>query len=223
MYSLLQKRQFISINGPTLKSLDDAVSEASYSGNIEALKKLINQDNLGKRLVQKSVSIQDSEGRNFLHLVANAGKTHLCKFFLEEVKVNANMEDVQGQNPLHHAILGENYDTAVYLLENGANPNAATNHGFTSLHYAAYKGIEELLCLLISKGAKVDAISNCGTPLHNAAAFGKKDSVRILLENGANPNETSHDHVSPLVVAIHARSYECTDLLIKVHHFFNLL
>jgi ankyrin repeat protein len=47
-------------------------------------------------------------------------------------------------------------------------------------------GIEELLRLLISKGAKVDAISNCGTPLHNAAAFGKKDSVRILLENGAN-------------------------------------
>ena len=40
-------------------------------------------------------------------------------------------------------------------------------------------GIEELLRLLISKGAKVDAISNIGTPLHNAAAFGKKDSVRI--------------------------------------------
>ena len=55
-------------------------------------------------------------------------------------------------------------------------------------HFYSYKvaGIKRILRLLISKGGKVDAISNCGTPLHNAAAHGKKDSVRILLENHAN-------------------------------------
>ncbi|KAL0003571.1 hypothetical protein SO802_017352 [Lithocarpus litseifolius] len=47
-------------------------------------------------------------------------------------------------------------------------------------------GNKRILRLLISKGGKVDAISNCGTPLHNAAAHGKKDSVRILFENHAN-------------------------------------
>ena len=58
------------------------------------------------------------------------------------------------------------------------------------LYYHLYSytvaGIKRILHLLISKGANVDAISNHGTPLHNAAAHGKKDSVRILLENHAD-------------------------------------
>ena len=58
------------------------------------------------------------------------------------------------------------------------------------LYYHLYSytvaGIKRILRLVISKGAKVDAISNHGTPLHNAAAHGNKESVRILLENHAN-------------------------------------
>uniref|UniRef100_A0A2N9HY79 Reverse transcriptase Ty1/copia-type domain-containing protein n=1 Tax=Fagus sylvatica TaxID=28930 RepID=A0A2N9HY79_FAGSY len=173
------------------------------------------------RSKKQSVVARSSTEAEYRALADTTAELLWLRWLLQDLGIDCSTAvPIHCQTPLHHAILGENYDTAVYLLENGANPNAATNQGFTSLHYAAYKscmvaGIEELLRLLISKGAKVDAISNCGTPLHNAAAFGKKDSVRILLENGANPNETSRDHASPLVVAIHVRSYECTYLLIK--------
>nr|XP_023915708.1 hsp70-Hsp90 organizing protein 3-like isoform X1 [Quercus suber]XP_023915709.1 hsp70-Hsp90 organizing protein 3-like isoform X1 [Quercus suber]XP_023915710.1 hsp70-Hsp90 organizing protein 3-like isoform X1 [Quercus suber]XP_023915711.1 hsp70-Hsp90 organizing protein 3-like isoform X1 [Quercus suber]XP_023915712.1 hsp70-Hsp90 organizing protein 3-like isoform X1 [Quercus suber]XP_023915714.1 hsp70-Hsp90 organizing protein 3-like isoform X1 [Quercus suber] len=44
---------------------------------------------------------------------------------------------MHGQTPLHHAILGNYYHTAAYLLENGADPNASNKNGETSLHYAA--------------------------------------------------------------------------------------
>lgn len=46
-----------------------------------------------------------------------------------------------GNTPLHCAILEDHSHIAVSLLENGANPNAATGQKFTPLHYAAKRGI----------------------------------------------------------------------------------
>jgi ankyrin repeat protein len=45
-----------------------------------------------------------------------------------------------GETPLHNSITADRYPTAVHLLENGANPNAATDSGLTPLHYAAKSG-----------------------------------------------------------------------------------
>lgn len=40
--------------------------------------------------------------------------------------------------------------------------------------------------LLISKGAVIEAESDGGTPLHCAAALGRKEAVKILLDREAN-------------------------------------
>jgi len=45
-----------------------------------------------------------------------------------------------GETPLHTSITADRYPTAVHLLGNGANPNAATDSGLTPLHYAAKSG-----------------------------------------------------------------------------------
>nr|POF06439.1 gaba transporter 1 [Quercus suber] len=84
---------------------------------------------------------------------------------------------------------------AMGSLKNGADPNASNENGETSLHYAActVAGIKRILRLLISK------------------AHGKKDSVRILLENHANPNVIFHNRLPPLVMA----SIECVELLLQ--------
>nr|XP_023924197.1 ankyrin-1-like isoform X1 [Quercus suber] len=201
---------FLFPGHPELVPVIHAVVYAANSGNLVPLKRL------DKGLLKMAVCIPDSDGRTLFHYAAATGKTHVSKYFMEQVKVDdVNMKDARGQTPLHYAILGHYYHTAAYLLENGADPNAANENGETSLHYAACTGIKRILRLLISKGANVDAISNHGTPLHNAAAHGKKDSVRILLENHADPNVIFHDHVPPLVMAIHANSIECVELLLQ--------
>ena len=46
----------------------------------------------------------------------------------------------------------------------------------------------------------MDAISNCGSPLHNAAAHGKKDSVKILLENHANVSKFVFFNLEELLI-----------------------
>jgi uncharacterized protein len=49
-------------------------------------------------------------------------------------------------------------ETARYLLEHGADVNAAGEFGWTALHAAAYQGIGDLIEFLVSKGAKIDAM-----------------------------------------------------------------
>ena len=46
----------------------------------------------------------------------------------------------------------------------------------------------------------MDAIFNRGTPLHYAAAHGKKDSVKILLENHANVSKFVFFNLEELLI-----------------------
>ena len=42
-------------------------------------------------------------------------------------------------------------------IENGSDVNAANSKGFTALHGAAYRGLDDVVALLVQKGAKLDA------------------------------------------------------------------
>jgi len=47
-------------------------------------------------------------------------------------------------------------ETAKFLVEHGADVNAAGQYGWTALHAAAYQGMNDLIEYLVSKGAKID-------------------------------------------------------------------
>ncbi|KAG8653951.1 hypothetical protein MANES_05G085400v8 [Manihot esculenta] len=100
--------------------------------------------------------------------------------------MDVNLRDRKGNTPLHCAILEDHSHIAASLLENGANPNAATGQKFTPLHYAAKRGCRKVLQLLISKGAEIDAQADSGTPLQEAASLRMDEAVKILLDNNAN-------------------------------------
>jgi uncharacterized protein len=42
-------------------------------------------------------------------------------------------------------------------IENGSDVNAANSKGFTALHGAAYRGLDDVVALLVRKGARLDA------------------------------------------------------------------
>lgn len=54
------------------------------------------------------------------------------------------------------------------------------------LVWYCFAGLKDLMQLLISKGAVIEAESDGGTPLHCAAALGRKEAVKILLDREAN-------------------------------------
>lgn len=49
-----------------------------------------------------------------------------------------------------------------------------------------FAGLKDLMRLLISKGAEIEAESHAGTPLQCAAAHGRKEAVKMLLDRKAN-------------------------------------
>lgn len=96
-----------------------------------------------------------------------------------------NQQNLDGKAPLHYA---KQADVALYLLEQGANPDVADKWGKTLLHYAAKQGDSDIIALLIQKGALIDLKDEDeNTPLLCAAKARNFECVRLLLEAGSDP------------------------------------
>jgi len=137
-----------------------------------------------------------------------------------------------GETPLMTAARSGKPEALKLLLAHGANVNAGeTSRGQTALMWAASSGNVAAIRTLVEAGANVQARSNerdfrnyaplsgkdaiggvqTGvkvefSPLLFAVRAGQLDAVKVLLDAGANPNETTPDGTSALVIAaINAR------------------
>ncbi|GLT80881.1 hypothetical protein SLA2020_522920 [Shorea laevis] len=188
---------------------------AAQTGNLDLLKKIAAQLDEGKGLGKTIADIKDANKRGAIHFAAREGKTEVCKYLLEELKLDVDSKDEDGETALLHAARQGHTLTAKYLLEQGANPTLASELGATALHHSAGIGNIELLTYILSKGVEVDSQSDAGTPLIWAAGHGQEDAVRVLLEHHANPNADTEDDITPLLSAVAAGSVTCVDLLVK--------
>ncbi|TGM55678.1 ankyrin repeat domain-containing protein [Leptospira biflexa] len=75
-------------------------------------------------------------------------------------------------------------------VNKGFNVNTKRNEdGYTLLHYAAELGNVDLAKFLITKGADLNVPMKDGnTPLATAISFSKTEIIRLLLEQGVDPN-----------------------------------
>ena len=97
----------------------------------------------------------------------------------------------------------KNYLTARFLLERGMNPNHMNWRGFTLLHDMAHTGDVSKARLLIEHGADVDCIDDeyRSTPLGYAARWGHVEMVKLLLDWGADPENSGASWSTPLAWA----------------------
>ncbi len=87
----------------------------------------------------------------------------------------------------------------------------------TALHFAAFFRQPEATRLLVERGADLETVASTFgnvTPLHSACASGERESARILLEAGANPNVRQQGGFTPLHAAAQNGDEELARLLL---------
>jgi ankyrin repeat protein len=111
---------------------------------------------------------------------------------------------VRSRSPAERALAIE---TVKFLVEHGADVNAAGQFGWTALHSATYQGLNDVIEYLVSKGAKLDAKDGFGqTPLsisntiitkeisshgYQAPRIFRRETANLLLRLGATPLDQS--------------------------------
>uniref|UniRef100_A0A6M2F919 Serine/threonine-protein kinase BSK1-like TPR repeats domain-containing protein n=1 Tax=Populus davidiana TaxID=266767 RepID=A0A6M2F919_9ROSI len=188
---------------------------AACIGNLDLLKNIAAQLDEGKGMSKTVAEIKDANKRGALHFAAREAQTEVCNYLIEELKLDVDTKDEDGETPLVHAARQGHTATAKYLLDQGANPAIPSDLGATALHHSAGIGNTELMEYLLSKGAEVESQSDAGTPLLWAAGHGQVDALKVLLEHHANPNAATEDDVTPLLSAVAAGSLACLELLVQ--------
>jgi uncharacterized protein len=121
-------------------------------------------------------------------------------------KVTAHTAN-DGSTALHGPALVGRPEMAAFLLDLGAEVNAADNEGRTPLYLAAEKGHAEVVDLLIRRGANVDARNRLGgTPLMEAVRNGHAEVVRRLLTAGADAKAATKTGMTVLMHAVLRRT-----------------
>ena len=189
-----------------------------------------------KRLLRAGAdaSLANNYGATPMSLAAEVGNTDMLKVLLE-VGANADSPDPDGQTALLAVARTGNVAAAQLLLDHGATVDAREKWGGqTALMWASARRHPEMMRLLISKGADVNARSidrdyqrhvtaegrpkslDAGglTPLLYAARENCVACVDVLLKNKADIDLPDPEGVSPLLMAIMNANWDLARQLI---------
>ena len=212
--SYIDTAKILIENGTNINAVDiegwSALSYAVNNGDIEIAKLLLENKakikdelliaikspivesriNMMKLLIDNKANINytDENGFNPLNIAIESGNMELTKFLITNgANVNSLMQD--GVSLIGYAIAQNNMDLLQILIENGANVNYTNGDSWadTPLKTASRLGLDNVVRILLSRNADINAVDmNGNTALHTAALNSQLSVVKLLLEK--NPN-----------------------------------
>lgn len=124
-------------------------------------------------------------------------------------------EDYTGYTAMDWAIKAGNVEMVKTLLKSGADPNNQTSYSMTPLMTAAEKGRPEIIKVLHSAGAKLNYqdSENRMTALIYAAQGEDEETVKVLLQLGADPKKMDYSNMTPYMHALDVGHENIAELL----------
>ena len=130
----------------------------------------------------------DAKGQSGLFLALRDPSPKVVEVLLKAPKIKVETRTPQDESPLMMAAMRGELKLAAALIDKDADVNKTV---WTPLHYAASSTQGDQLGvakLLLENAAYIDAASpNGSTPLMMAAMYGNTSTLKLLLDEGADP------------------------------------
>lgn len=188
------------------------IHQAAREGHVETIECLLNE--------KLQLDIQTKFGETLLHLAVLGNHQKLAEYLLENnINVNAwapphsyqlvsnNGIDHNPKSlppsvpiiPLHYSCTKGYFEMTMTLLDQGAWVNAAPDNGMSPLMMAVETGNTNLVCLLLARGAKVNAAvpGSCMTAIHISCRRGDLETTQVLIQHGAKRVVRTSDQRTP--------------------------
>lgn len=160
------------------------------------------------------VNTRDPKGQVGLTLALQAGSLKVFDVLLLGSNLQVDARNAKDESPLMIAALRGHVGAVQALLARDADVNKT---GWTPLHYAATSSQPqqpEIIALLLEHHAFIDAESPNGTtPLMMAAHYGTRESVQLLLEEGADPSLKNQLGLTAAAFALRANRKDIADVI----------
>jgi ankyrin repeat protein len=159
------------------------------------------------------LSWRDAQGVSALIWSIYSGQPLVRDYLLAEKSRIGELLDI-----FEASAIGDALTLRQILNETPQAAHEFSGDGWTPLHLAAAFGTPEAVHLLLENGAQVDAVSKnpqTNQPLHAALALGRNpETIKLLLDAGANPNARQTGGFTPIFSAAAANRRDLAEALI---------
>eukprot|EP00933_Yihiella_yeosuensis_P047696 TRINITY_DN4360_c1_g2_i1.p1 TRINITY_DN4360_c1_g2~~TRINITY_DN4360_c1_g2_i1.p1 ORF type:complete len:283 (-),score=40.55 TRINITY_DN4360_c1_g2_i1:175-1023(-) len=195
-------------------SIDVDSSGAIDKGELNELLRKIGKDDLSEDKRAELFSCMDLDGNGSIQYSEFAAWVLQSSGHGDSITVYCSSS---GRSDLHEAIIAGADDKVVELIAQGAKVNVGDLTNVTPLHYASRCGqLKAAAALLDAKADVAPRTSDSDrTPLHAAAEQGHVDVCKLLIQHGANINESDGKIWTPLHWACASSREECALFLVE--------
>ncbi|KAF2655726.1 ankyrin, partial [Lophiostoma macrostomum CBS 122681] len=158
---------------------------------------------------EDSIRMTDKRGRTLLHYAVERPFQDATVRALLSAQAFVDAQDCYGRTPLLHAACRSDYEIMQLLLDHAADVNLVSSSGRTLLHFCSRLDIGVVRWLLANHADVNTRTGHLMTPLHYCSASSKPDTVRLLLDNDADPSIVDIDGDMPIHSALEEGQNEC--------------
>lgn len=187
----------------------------SHAGSYEDFFKAVQFDNVRtvQTLLQRGFdpNAVNPEGVPALMVAVREPSLKVAELLASWPQTRTEVRNANDESPLMLAALKGFLPLIKKLVNNDADVNKP---GWTPLHYAATGGHVPVIEFLLEESAYIDAESPNGTtPLMMAAMYGSPESVKVLIQAGADLTLKNQQGMSALDFAVRGQRLNARDLI----------